>query len=229
MPRTLLTRALVSSISAWVGLRTEACAPVFARVSFARTCYLRFCTALNSWMMLPCACWTRKCVNLGAVCFCGLGAHLERLSWASKRQALAQYHSEVVTVSSLRHFLAYHPYLECDVQVHGGRLSTHVTREWTLARCGHHPFPDGRSARHRAGDAGAQHMCLCGNPSCSLLHGLRVCPLFDEQRQIWRNLRSYVVDVAQLSNENFLRLIFVPQHPLNSRSSMAAHVHFVAL
>ena len=46
--RTVLTGALVSSISAWDGLRIEACSPAFALASFARTCYLRFCMVLNS-------------------------------------------------------------------------------------------------------------------------------------------------------------------------------------
>ena len=45
--RTVLTAALVSSISAWDGLRIEACTPAFALASFARTCYLRFCMVLN--------------------------------------------------------------------------------------------------------------------------------------------------------------------------------------
>ena len=116
-----------------------------------------------------------------------------------QRDALTLYRAELTAVPSLRPFLEYQPHLVCASQVHGGRLAPHVVREWTLARCGHHPFPDGRNARHRASadPHGAQQSCLCGNPSWSLLHGLRHCSLFDMQRQTWRlHMRRCAVDIA---------------------------------
>ena len=41
-------------------------------------------------------------------------------------------------------------------------------------------------------------------------------------------MRRCAVDIAQLSDEDFLRLIFMPLYPLNTPSLIAAHVHFVA-
>ena len=141
---------------------------------------------------------------------------------------MARYRLELAAVPSLRTYLAYQPHLVCATQVHGGRLAPHVVREWTLARCGHHPFPDGRTARH-CSSGGAEQPCLCGSPHWSLIHGLRVCPLFGEQRRGWMlPMQRSRVDVAQVSNDDFLRLIFMLQHPLNSPSLVLAHVRFVA-
>ena len=94
--------------------------------------------------------------------------------------------------------------------------------------CGHHPFPDGRSARHSAAGV-LQHPCLCGCPQWTLLHGLRVCPLFHSQRQTWqRRMRYCQVDTAGLSDDDFLSLIFMPHHANNSQPVVAAHILFVA-
>ena len=41
-------------------------------------------------------------------------------------------------------------------------------------------------------------------------------------------MRRCAADIAQLSDEDFLRLIFVPLYPLNTPSLITSHVHFVA-
>ena len=41
-------------------------------------------------------------------------------------------------------------------------------------------------------------------------------------------MRSCAADIAQLSDEDFLCFIFMPLHPLNTPSLIAAHVYFVA-
>ena len=63
--------------------------------------------------------------------------------------------------------------LDFSPNIHASRrlpsLEILEVREWTLARCGHHPFLDGRAARHRA----LNHPCLCGCDDWSLLHAWR--------------------------------------------------------
>ena len=162
-------------------------------------------------------------------CSCNLVVVYGRMfvEWC-QGDAFKLYHAKLAVVPSLRPFLEYPPHLVCASQVHGGRLGPNIAREWTLARCGHHPFPDGRNARHRA-SADPQQSCLCGNPSWNLFHKLRHCSLIDMQRQTWKlHMRSCAAIIAQLSNEDFLRLIFLPLHPSNAPPLIAAHVHFVA-
>ena len=143
-------------------------------------------------------------------------------AWGSGHQAVAQYRSEIEAVHSLQSFPEYQPHLACAAQVHSGRLAPAMIREWTLARCGHHPFPDGRSARHSTNGA-RQFPCLCGGPHWNMLHGSRACALFEEQRHRWLlHMHRCHVDVVLLSDEDFLRLIFTPPHPQNSTSLVAA-------
>ena len=145
-----------------------------------------------------------------------------------QREAHSQYRSEVAAVPSLSPFSQHQPHLLRARHVHAGRNSPLLVREWTLARCGHHPFPEGRSARHSAAGV-LQHPCLCGCPQWTLLHGLRVCPVFHSQRQTWLHRMRYCqVDTAGLSDDDFLSLIFMPHHANNSQPVVAAHILFVA-
>ena len=66
--------------------------------------------------------------------------------------------------------------------IHFSRLPSSLLWGWTLALCGHHPLQDGRIARHAQRDAS---ICLCGAPTCTLLHAIRECPLFDTRRHTW--------------------------------------------
>ena len=85
--------------------------------------------------------WTRPCM-------------LPTLYW----RASAASQAEVDAAPSLRMFARCHPNLSFCTAIHCLRLFSSHVREWTLARCGHHPFMDGRSARHRF----LVHPCLCG-------------------------------------------------------------------
>ena len=100
---------------------------------------------------------------------------------ALDRHAAAARRAEVAAVPSLRLFAECHPRLRFCPNVHSSRVSTSIVREWTLARCGHHPFLDGRSARHRS----QAQPCLCGAAVWSFVHALRSCPLFVPWRRAW--------------------------------------------
>ena len=133
--------------------------------------------------------------------------------------------AEASQVASLATFLQCHPNLDFSPCIHASRLPSSVVREWTLARCGHHPFLDGRVARHRNLD----HPCLCGYADWSLIHALRTCPLFLHLRRTWlQRLQSRHYDVDLLSDDSLLRFIFAPHGMGNTRSSAHAHVLFVA-
>ena len=53
--------------------------------------------------------------------------------------------------------------------------------QWGLAGCGHHPFCDGRAARHR-GNCHAR--CPCGFAEFTLRHALSMCPLNAPMRHL---------------------------------------------
>ena len=138
------------------------------------------------------------------------GARAAPLQWRRwvdqpvlQHEALAQYRSEIEAVPSLKSYLECQPRLVCSPQVHGGRLEEHVVREWTLA-----PSPSLSVGVGRVSVVQVVQSSR-GNPRWSLIHGLRVCPLFGEQRQSWMlHMQRCRVDVEQLSNDEFLRLMF---------------------
>ena len=96
-------------------------------------------------------------------------------------RAQSQYRGEWMAMPSLAGYAVFQPRLHGGNNIHFSRLPSSLLREWTLARCGHHTFQDGRSARH----AHRHPECLCGTPCRTLLHAIRVCPLFDIQRHTW--------------------------------------------
>jgi hypothetical protein len=124
-------------------------------------------------------------------------------------------------VPSLSFFAACHPSLRFSA-LHSSRLPTSVVREWTLARCGHHPFADGRSSRHAQTE---EQFCLCGGEACTLLHALRACPLFATPRCAWtqRLSSTELRAVSHASDEDFLYLLFASRN-----APVFAHVVFVA-
>ena len=152
--------------------------------------------------------WRHRCVRPALD---GIGLRLRR--------------AEASQVASLATFLQCHPNLDFSPCIHASRLPSSVVREWTLGRCGHHPFLDGRVARHRNLD----YTCLCGSADWSLIHALRTCPLFLHLRRAWlQRLQSRHYDVDLLSDDSLLRFIFAPHGMGNTRSSAHAHVLFVA-
>ena len=108
---------------------------------------------------------------------------------------------------------------------HCSRLPGSVIREWTLARCGHHPFMDGRAARHR----GLRYPCLCCAADWSFIHAVRSCPMFLHWRNVWsRHLQSLGHAVDHFSDDALLRFLFSPNGRGNIRASIAARMSFVA-
>ena len=152
--------------------------------------------------------WRHRCVRPALD---GVGLRLRR--------------AEASQVASLATFLQCHPNLDFSPCIHASRLPSSVVREWTLARCGHHPFLDGRVARH----SNLDYTCLCGSADWSLIHALRTCPLFLHLRRTWlQRLKSRHYDVDLLSDDSLLRFILAPHGMGNTRSSAHAHVLFVA-
>ena len=140
-----------------------------------------------------------------------------------QQRAHASYRAELLAVPSLANYAVYQPRLHCLVSIHSSGLPISAVREWTLARCGHHPFTDGRSARH---SHRTDSLCLCGD-QCNLLHAIRACPLLASQRRHWLT-RLGLQRVPQFGDDELLRWSFDPSLVLNSRSSVNAHVHYVA-
>ena len=150
----------------------------------------------------------------------GPGSDVSILQWRHHcvRPALDGVASQV---ASLATFPQCHPNLDFSPCIHASRLTSSVVREWTLARS----LLDGRVARHRNLD----HPCLCGSADWSLIHALRICPLFLHLRRTWlQRLQSRHYDVDLLSDDSLLRFIFAPHGMGNTRSSAHAHVLFVA-
>ena len=61
----------------------------------------------------------------------------------------ANYVSELQAVESLAQYLQWQPRQREHPVVYDDSSNAHDVRFWGLARCGHHDFADGRSARHR--------------------------------------------------------------------------------
>ena len=103
------------------------------------------------------------------------------------------------------------------VQTFSSRVSASIVREWTLARYGHHPFLDGRSAHHRS----QAQPCLCSRFAL-------LAPLLyrgDGHGSHLFGLKA--VDVEQLLGNVFPHSRFSPQHPQNTVGLLSAHRHFV--
>ena len=118
----------------------------------------------------------------------------------------------------------YQPRLSSGNNIHYSRLPFSALCKWTSARCGHHPFHDGKSARHRQMHSPE---CLCGATSWTFLHSIRSCPLFELHRQQWlRRLR--LQRMPRFGDAELLRWIFDPSIVINGRSAENAHVMYVA-
>ena len=67
--------------------------------------------------------WRHRCVR----------PVLDRVGWRARQV-------EASELASLATFIQCHPDLDFSQNVHASRLPSSAVREWTLARCGHHPF-----------------------------------------------------------------------------------------
>ena len=121
-------------------------------------------------------------------------------------------------------YLALRPHLHN--VVHNSLIAADDARGWGLARSGHHPCSDGRSARH-ASQCGSA--CpLSGALDGTLMHLLVLCPGVLDLRNGW--LHQVGLHEHQL-NAPFAALcgqLFDPTNTINTPASTAAHVRFVA-
>ena len=120
-------------------------------------------------------------------------------------RAQLDYERDVAALDSLSVFRQCVPRPCLDRRVHNSRVSAAAAREWTLARCGHHPFADGRSSRH----AGLSHgLCACGNAEDTFLHAVRDCNLHVEARAMWVERVGLSVALASIASPNLQRMLF---------------------
>ena len=95
-----------------------------------------------------------------------------------------------------------------------------AARSWGLARCGHHDFLDGRSARHR--NSTVLHSCrFCANGTDSLSHALLDCAAYSQQRSRWRQH-------TRRSNVLSLETLFSTDPALSTARDILRNVKFVA-
>ena len=154
--------------------------------------------------------WRHRCVRPA----------LDSVGWRARQ-------AEAFELASLAAFIQCHPDLDFSQNVHASRLPSSAVTGWTLARCGHHPFLDG-AARRR----GLNHPGLCGCDDWSLLHALRTaCAralFFALEAHMAATLANSSCNWDVLSDDSLLRLVFALQEMGNTRSSMIAHVVFLA-
>ena len=142
---------------------------------------------------------------------------------ALQRVAQSQYHCELAALTSLADYAVFQPRLGGGNCIHESNIPTSIVRDWTLARCGHHPFADGRSARH---SLMRHQVCLCGTGQWEFLHALRYCPLLNDQRRRWLQ-RLGLQHVPPIQDWDLVRWIFDPQL-MSTNAVMSAHVRFIA-
>ena len=70
-------------------------------------------------------------------------------------------------------------------------------------------------------------LARCGASTCTLLHAIRECPLFDTQRHTWVE-RLSLRRVPLFGDAELLRWIFDSHLVPNNHSAVNAHVHYVA-
>ena len=106
-------------------------------------------------------------------------------------------------LAHLRVLAAMSPIAQDGVWTH---VAARNARHWGFARCGHHNFADGRSARHRNQHTVPTHiLCrFCANASDSLAHALLECTAHNVLRQRWRSRSRHFLFFFVLGT--FLRL-----------------------
>ena len=134
-----------------------------------------------------------------------------------------EYRNAAASVPSLSTFLECQPWVGLQRRVRGRACFGEDAREWSLARCGHHPCSDGRALRHRC----AHFPCPCGAISCTLEHALLFCPRCAVARARWLQHVGQSLPVnTRLAD---LPWIFAAEHPMCTASSVAANVSFMSL
>ena len=95
-------------------------------------------------------------------------------------------------------------------------------RAWGLARWGHDPCPEGRSARHLQLPVDCR---FCHAPVGDLGHCLSECPWFEDLRTEWCRRCGIPVQAASVWSRH--SWIFDTTSLLNSQGTLRAHVRFV--
>ena len=137
---------------------------------------------------------------------------------------LRRYAQDFAAIESLSVFQACVPRPLLDRRIHNTRISAGAAREWTLARCGHHPFTDGRPSRHVAQ---AHGICACGNAADVFMHAVRSCPVHAHARAEWLQRIGLAAELSNFSDEELLRMLF-DTASAPATAWIRAHVAFVA-
>ncbi|CAE8678688.1 unnamed protein product [Polarella glacialis] len=126
-------------------------------------------------------------------------------------------------MGSLQNYLALQPQPRLCRAVYGSMATTEGAREWGLARCGHHCFADGRSARHR-GTSSARICRFCASGSDNLEHALLHCPSCLDLRSRWLDRSSTRV----LEREDRVMAMFDTRPSDYTARDVATNIWFVA-
>ena len=108
------------------------------------------------------------------------GRRLRHVEMVVSRYSNATYDAALLATESLSSLAHWQPVPNLHTIVYGRHVLPVLARYWGLARCGHHCFGDGRSARHR-GDA-PRPCRFCAHERDSLHHALLEC----NAHRIWR-------------------------------------------
>ena len=137
-----------------------------------------------------------------------------------------RFREAACAIPSLAQYLVYQNIPSLHVSIHAGHLPVALTREWSLARCGHHPCTDGRQWRHSCDERSCS---LCGGSDGSLHHVLSCCPGTADLRNTWMRW-ACSPDFEPEALPELLRStewLFNPLHAWNTSQAMAAHVRFI--
>ena len=141
----------------------------------------------------------------------------ERVVLAS--HANAWYSTAVHGIETLHDYAQWQPHPSLHPVVFGRHVSPALARYWGLARCGHHPFCDGRSARHRGNSI--RPCRFCASHADTLAHALLHCTAHRAVRERWRSRAR----PGQLLN---LSTLFSTAAITNRARDIANNVCFVA-
>ena len=133
------------------------------------------------------------------------------------------HHTACAAINSLGLYHDAQPAPRLQTLVHNTRIHATSARAWGLARCGHHPFADGRSARHVGS---TPTPCQCGAPAPTLRHALTACPATADLRARWAAAVQLPVEGLP-SWDALCHFLFHPRHQANTASSVRQHVAFV--
>ena len=134
--------------------------------------------------------------------------------------AFAHFQAVGQGTDSLLQYLYWQPTPQLHPIVYGRQTCPSQARSWGLARCGHHDFSDGRSARHRHADPSAPcRFCAVGIDS--LEHALLYCSAHQVARQRWMQQSG---SSAPLS----LHRLFSTNPCINSARDISRNIAYVA-